>query len=364
MAKNMWRKIGRVFGAILGWGVVLAYILFAQNLAQKHRSEQKVTDIVVSMPDSTEMRRFASSEQMLKRLKNSGLKIEKQLVDSVDAVKISEYIARSGFVRDADVYVTYSGEVHIDIRQHQPILRLLCGGLNSYITKEGEVFRSPKGAAYYASVVTGNYVPHFPHNYEGNALAHYDKLLGNENDKLAKIGAEFASLKRKQSECNRRKHELKKDSRRPKWRSKEKHNRLMVSITKEMQECEAELLSLKARNAQLKKRQQAVEKRRWKLYERRTDFANLIDFVSEVGEDSFWSAEVVQFVADTTSTGEISLRLIPRSGDFIIEFGTLANSDEKLDKLHKFYDKGLSRIGWEHCKVVDVRYDKQVICTK
>ena len=69
-------------------------------------------------------------------------------------------------------------------------------------------------------------------------------------------------------------------------------------------------------------------------------------------------------MADTTSTGEISLRLIPRSGDFIIEFGTLANSDEKLDKLHKFYDKGLSRIGWEQCKVVDVRYDKQVICTK
>ena len=58
------------------------------------------------------------------------------------------------------------------------------------------------------------------------------------------------------------------------------------------------------------------------------------------------------------------MRLVPRSGNFIIEFGTLANYEEKLEKLRKFYDKGLSHIGWEHYRKVDVRYDKQVICTK
>lgn len=360
----MWRKIGRVFGAMLGWGAVLAYILFASHLAQTHRAEQKVEKIIVSMPDSAETRRFASSEQMRKHLQRSSLKIEKQLVDSVDAVKISEYISRNGFVRDADVYVTYSGEVHIDIRQHQPVTRLMCGGLNSYITEEGELFRSPKGAAYYTSVVTGCYTPRFPRNYEGDAIGYYDELIEKENDKLGKLGGEFALLKRKQGECNKTKSKLKKDSRKPKWRSQDKHNRLMVSISKEMKECDAEILALKGKREQLKKRQQLIEQRKRKLYERRGDFSQLIDFVAEVGGDSFWSAEVVQFVADTTSTGEISMRLVPRSGNFIIEFGTLANYEEKLEKLRKFYDKGLSHIGWEHYRVVDVRYDKQVICTK
>ena len=94
------------------------------------------------------------------------------------------------------------------------------------------------------------------------------------------------------------------------------------------------------------------------------DFVNLINFVSQVEEHSFWGAEVVQFVADKNSLGEISLRLMPRSGDFVIEFGTLADGDAKLEKLEKFYDGGLVHIGWESFKIIDVRYDKQVICTK
>ena len=98
------------------------------------------------------------------------------------------------------------------------------------------------------------------------------------------------------------------------------------------------------------------------MQKRSGDFTNLINFVSKVGRDPFWSAEVVQFVADTTYMGEISLRLIPRSGNFEIVFGTLENSDDKLAKLYKFYDKGLPHVGWERYKVVDVRYDKQIIC--
>ena len=360
----MWRKIGRVLGAILGWGVVLAYVLFARHLAQEHRANQRVESVVVSMPDSTETRRFASSEQMHKRLRSSGLKIDNRPIDSVDAVKISEYIARNGFVRDANVYVTYSGELHVDIRQHQPVSRLLCGGLNSYITEDFDVFRSPSGAAYYASVVTGSYTPRFPRNYEGNAVEYYNNLIGRENDKLTKIGEEFASLKRKQSECNERRKELRKDCKKPKWRSEENHKQMLVGLTLEIRKCDEELSALKARSGQLNRRRQIIEERKKKLYEKRIDFTNLINFVTRVGEDSFWSAEVVQFVADTTSKGEISLRLIPRSGNFVIEFGTLAQHAEKLDKLRKFYDNGLAYTGWERYKVVDVRYDKQVICTE
>ena len=104
-----------------------------------------------------------------------------------------------------------------------------------------------------------------------------------------------------------------------------------------------------------------IDKKLQKSYD---DFMNLINFVSRVRNDEFWGAEVVQFVASTTPSGEISLRLVPRSGDFIIEFGTLADREEKLAKLQLFYDKGLSRIGWGVYKTIDVRYDKQVICKK
>ena len=204
----MWRKIGRFVGVILGWGVVLAYILFASHLADEHRAEQHIDEVIISMADSTEMHRFASSEQIRRQLKKGGFRIEKLAVDSVDAVKISDYISRNGFVRDVDVYATYSGKVYIDVKQHEPVARLLCGGLNSYITAEGEVFRSPKGAAYYASVVTGAYRPLFGAKYEGAISQHFTSLVERENSKLSKLGEEFDNLKQKRSRCASRRSEF------------------------------------------------------------------------------------------------------------------------------------------------------------
>ena len=104
--------------------------------------------------------------------------------------------------------------------------------------------------------------------------------------------------------------------------------------------------------------------RKKKLHKSCDDFTNLINFVTQIKNDFFWGAEIVQFVADVTATGDVALRLVPRSGNFIIEFGTLDNYKEKLSKLQRFYDKGLSYIGWSEYKTIDVRYDKQVICTK
>ena len=99
-------------------------------------------------------------------------------------------------------------------------------------------------------------------------------------------------------------------------------------------------------------------------HRRLDDFERLLSFVEMVQSDNFWSAEIVQMEADTTSLGAISLLLIPRSGDFVVNFGTLDNATEKLDKLRTFYDKGLAHLGWERYKSIDVRYNKQVICTE
>ncbi|MBR2032003.1 MAG: hypothetical protein IKA04_07300, partial [Alistipes sp.] len=65
----MWRKILRAVGVILGWGVILAYILYASHLAQEHRAGQHVNEIVVSMSDSTGTQMLATSEHIRKQLK-------------------------------------------------------------------------------------------------------------------------------------------------------------------------------------------------------------------------------------------------------------------------------------------------------
>lgn len=361
----MWRKIFRVLGTIIGWGIIFAYLLYASHLAQEHRAEQSVTDVVITMTDSTELQRFASSKQIYEQLKRGGFNIEAVPVDSVDEAQISKYLTRNGFVSETEVYTTYSGEVHINIKQHKPTLRLLCDGYNSYVTAEGEVFRSPQGAAYYIAVVTGGYKPLFAPDFEGNIEQNFAELIEKEEAKLTKLNGELATLNSERAKCRERRFELRKSVKRKRLgESKEDYRIRKTGVAVEVAQCDEELSKIALKRESIEKSKCSIENNKKKLRKEYDDFVNLINFVSRISEDSFWSAEVVQFVADITSLGEITLRLIPRSGDFIVEFGRLEHSEEKLDKLEKFYDDGLSHIGWNCYKVIDVRYDKQVICTE
>lgn len=339
----MWRKIVRVAGFMLAVALIVAYICYASLLAQEHRSTQKVEKVVISLPDSSSTQRFTSTAQIRKHLEQSGLKLENELIDSVDAVAITKHIAKKGFVRDVDVYTTYAGELYIDIMQHKPVMRLLCGGMNTYVTLEGDVFPAPKGSAFYTAVVTGTYKPLFSRSYEGKVKDNLTTLVEGVDAEISTIEKEVSALRRERTRYVERIAEMK------------------GSDTSELKEY---VVNLNSQEASLKQRRATLEERKKKLLKKGEDFVNLTNFVTEVSDDEFWSAEVVQYVADTTYMGEISLRLVPRSGNFVIEFGTLNNSDAKLEKLRNFYDKGLSHMGWNRYKKVDIRYDKQIICTE
>ena len=337
----MWRKIARVSAYMLAVALVVAYICYASNLARKHRAQQRVEEIIISLPDSSEEHGFTSRERILQDLEQNGLKVENVLVDSIDAVAISKHIAKAGYVRDVNVYVTCAGKLYIDVLQHKPVMRLLCGGLNTYVTAENHAFCAPDNTSCYTPVITGCYTPLFSSDYEGTVGDHYDKLINQESDAMTELDNELSSL--------------------------QKDKKVVVAKMAKVKGAEADkyrekLASMTSLEKAFAERKQLLEERKKKLQKKSEDFAKLTNFVSEVGNDTFWSAEIVQFVADTTYTGDISLRLIPRSGNFVIEFGTLDDGSAKLAKLRKFYDKGLKHVGWDRYKTVDVKYDKQVIC--
>ena len=77
-------------------------------------------------------------------------------------------------------------------------------------------------------------------------------------------------------------------------------------------------------------------------------------------KDDFWNAQIEQI--NVVAGHEIEL--VPRVGNHIIRFGTMEHMKEKFDKLQKFYEKGLSQVGWNRYSVIDVRYANQVIGIK
>ena len=323
----MWRKIAKIAGFILAVVGIIVYICYASHLAKEYRADVRVKCVEVTLSDNGNNSNFTTVAQVLEKLNQSGIPIENELIDSVDVVNIKTYIERDGYIRDVDAYVTYKGNLYINIQQYTPVMRILSGGVNSYVTDCGQVFCQPYESAYYVPVITGSYRPHFEDYFEGNAHDYFSERIKAESEKLGRLTNEIAS----------------------------------VRVARRKSKDEA-LVRLDSKEAQLKEQKRFSENYKKKLQKKSVDFANLINFVSKVNKDPFWSAEVVQLVADTTYMGEIALRLIPRSGNFEIDFGTLDNSDEKLAKLRKFYEKGLPYVGWELYKVVDVRYDKQIIC--
>lgn len=92
------------------------------------------------------------------------------------------------------------------------------------------------------------------------------------------------------------------------------------------------------------------------------DFAKgeLYKFALFLSSDKFWNAQIEQIVVGADN----NITLIPRVGDQQIILGQLIDYKDKLDKLMTFYEKGLNEIGWNKYSVINLKYDKQVVCTK
>lgn len=86
----------------------------------------------------------------------------------------------------------------------------------------------------------------------------------------------------------------------------------------------------------------------------------LYDFAMFLSENDFWNDQIEQIiVAPNQEVG-----LITNVGDHKIILGELTDFQKKLDKLKTFYKKGLSETGWNRYSIINLKYDKQVVCTK
>ncbi len=79
-----------------------------------------------------------------------------------------------------------------------------------------------------------------------------------------------------------------------------------------------------------------------------------------IDKSDFWRAQIEQIHVDKVS----GLELIPKVGNHKIVFGGIDNLDGKFEKLMIFYNKGLSKTGWNEYSEINLKYKNQVVCTK
>lgn len=86
----------------------------------------------------------------------------------------------------------------------------------------------------------------------------------------------------------------------------------------------------------------------------------LRNFVLYLQDNEFWNQQIEQIYVLPNHEVE----LIPKVGKHRIVMGTLSDVDKKLSRLMKFYQEGLSKIGWNRYSILNLKYDKQIVCTK
>ncbi|MEQ8909089.1 MAG: hypothetical protein RIC95_07845 [Vicingaceae bacterium] len=87
------------------------------------------------------------------------------------------------------------------------------------------------------------------------------------------------------------------------------------------------------------------------------DVFQLADFIRK---DAFWKAQIEQLYVNK----DFEVELIPRVGNHRIVFGDASDIRHKFNKLKIFYEKGLSKTGWNEYSVINLKYADQVVCTK
>jgi cell division protein FtsQ len=86
----------------------------------------------------------------------------------------------------------------------------------------------------------------------------------------------------------------------------------------------------------------------------------LFKIATYVDKDAFWKAQIEQIFVNAES----DLVLIPKVGDHQIIFGDAQNMEEKFGKLMLFYREGLSHMGWDKYKSINLSYKGQIVCVK
>ena len=87
------------------------------------------------------------------------------------------------------------------------------------------------------------------------------------------------------------------------------------------------------------------------------DIYKISDYIDK---STFWKAQIEQIYVNKVYDFE----LVPKVGNHKIVFGGVENLESKFEKLMLFYQKGLSKTGWNEYSEINLKYKDQVVCTK
>lgn len=147
------------------WIGLITYLMVSFGFVAENKRKAVCETIKVSILDSTINRFIYSSE-----VRDIILEDQKDLLgksfSKINKGNIEKLVNNQAFVKDAQVYATIDGTLHVDLKQRKPILRVVNGKRGSYyIDTDGVIF--PLSKNYTSRVLIANGYIFEPFDWKG-----------------------------------------------------------------------------------------------------------------------------------------------------------------------------------------------------
>ncbi len=150
MKKINWKLIGIVLLWVLGLSTVITSMAFTEIQQQKVLC--KTVQININREDENY---FINSDDIKHILFSAGDSLIGREVDQIPTSLLELLIRKNKYVKDAEVYIDVKGNLHVNVIQRSPLLRILnLQNMSYYVDEDG--YKMPLSALYSARVLVAN----------------------------------------------------------------------------------------------------------------------------------------------------------------------------------------------------------------
>jgi cell division protein FtsQ len=168
---NTKQKISLSITAIL----FIAYLTVATGFVNRERQHIYCHTVKVTVCDSL-LNRFVNAREVRQLIEKDNRKIIGAAIDSINTRRLEEKLNARSVVKNAEVFTSIDGVLHVRVHQRHPIVRVLTAKGSFYIDETGYVFPFSHAYTSYVPIVTGNVAVSFRADYRGE-IPEADKLF-------------------------------------------------------------------------------------------------------------------------------------------------------------------------------------------
>lgn len=155
------------FLKIAGWVIAVSGIAVALGFVNKSHNEQTFKKPIIRIDYETENRFVDEQDVMLQVLGRSDT--GELLMRQFDVAHLEEKIGKNSAIKDVQVYKTVDGQLHIEVKQRRPIIRVFSKGESYYLDEHGNLMLWTAKYTSRLPVVSGYinepYNKRYPFNY-------------------------------------------------------------------------------------------------------------------------------------------------------------------------------------------------------